>query len=296
MFWLHWLNPSNEFTKRFELAIADSPEMRDEVFRLRHKVFCEELAFYPTNSEGRERDEHDEHSRHLLLRCLTTGTSAGCIRLILASDDRPKARLPSEIVCAGKIDCRVFDSNGVRRNNLAEISRLVMAKEFRRRKHASHHQGIRTLSKANGRSHPPHSLYVQLGLYLGAIALAHRLGIETLLFLIEPRLAAHFRRLGFHFDQISGPVEFRGTCVLSMGHVGDPVTRLPFYMRPLYRAIDREIADDLDLALPVPSFHRFASGHARIHRRRTPEEHDDHAGDPRPHPAFATPSLPANIL
>jgi putative hemolysin len=57
MFWLHWLNPANEFTKRFELALADNPEIRDEVFRLRHKVFCEELGFYPTNAEGRERDE-----------------------------------------------------------------------------------------------------------------------------------------------------------------------------------------------------------------------------------------------
>lgn len=290
MFWLHWLNPANEFTKRFELAIADGPELRDEVFRLRHRVFCEELAFYPTNAEGRERDAHDEHSRHLLLRCLRTGTSAGCIRLVLASDERPEVRLPSEIVCAGKIDYRLFDSTDVRRNHLAEISRLVTAREFRRRKQATHNKGTHAQATGGSRSHPPRSLYVQLGLYLGAIALAHRLGIETLLFLIEPRLAAHFRRLGFSFEQISCPVECRGTCVLSMGHVGDPVTRLPFYMRPLYRAIDREIADDLDLALPAPSFHRFATGHARIHRRRTHEEVVHGSGVPGPHSSYAMPS------
>jgi hypothetical protein len=76
-----------------------------------------------------------------------------------------------------------------------------------------------------------------------------------------------------------------------MGHVGDPVTHLPFYMRPLYRAIDREIMDDLDLALPAPSFHRFATGHTRIHHRRTHRETGHGAGDARLRPPLPTPSL-----
>jgi N-acyl amino acid synthase of PEP-CTERM/exosortase system len=280
MFWLHWLNPAKAFTHRFELLLADTPELRDEVFRLRHKVFCDELGFYPPNAEGRERDSHDEHSRHLLLRSLRTGASAGCIRLILASDERPEQRLPSENICAGKIDLCLFDPTGVGREHLGEISRLVLAREFRRGGQAARTKVTVAKAARGGRTRPPRALYVQLGLYLGAIALAHRLGIETLLFLIEPRLAAHFRRLGFTFGQISGPVECRGTCVLSMGHVGDPVSRLPFYMRPLYRALDREIVDALDFGQAAASFHRLASGHARIHRRRTHAEVAHGAGDP----------------
>ena len=78
-----------------------------------------------------------------------------------------------------------------------------------------------------------------------------------------------------------------------MGHVGDPVARLPFYMRPLYRAIDREIVDDLDLALPSSSFHRFARPDTRESTIGGPTEETGHgAGDARLRPPLPTPSLP----
>jgi N-acyl amino acid synthase of PEP-CTERM/exosortase system len=262
------------------------------VFRLRHKVFCEELGFYPLNSEGRERDEHHDHSRHMLLRCLRTGVSAGCVRVVLASRDRPELTLPSEKICAGKIDLSRFDPADCPRESIAEISRLVVTREFRRGRRAESGKDAAAHANLGTPAHPPRSLYAQLGLYLGAIALAHRLGIETLLFLIEPRLAIHFRRLGFPFRQISGPVECRGTCVLSMASVGDPVMRLPFHMRRLYRFIDGEIAESLSLAPAAVGFHRFAQRHARIHSSRTRKDAASDADDPPPWASSLSRSLP----
>jgi N-acyl amino acid synthase of PEP-CTERM/exosortase system len=86
MFWLHQLNRENEFAKHWELVPAVTAELREEAYRIRHNVYCAELGFEPANAEGRERDEYDEHSRHLLIRCLWTGAWAGCVRLVLRRD------------------------------------------------------------------------------------------------------------------------------------------------------------------------------------------------------------------
>ena len=241
MFWLHRLNPANEFKRHFELVQADSPQLKDEVYRIRHRIYCEELGFERPRFDGRERDEFDDHSRHLLLRSVKTGVAMGCIRLVLAPPDRPEAQLPFERICGTVIDRRAFDPTDLRRDRIAELSRLALAPEFRRRRRGE--SGTESGHRSFGTPAHPGFPYVQLGLYLGATALAEQLGIETIFLLTEPRLLAHFHKLGFPIRQIAGPVEHRGLRVLSMATVDDPVARLPFFMRPLYRVIALEIAE-----------------------------------------------------
>ena len=150
--------------------------------------------------------------------------------------------LPFEKVFAAAIDRRKFDPATLPRSTIAEISRLTLACEFRRRRRIevsgeAAHQAFGTPA------HPTYP-YVQLGLYLGAVALAEMLGIATLFLITEPRLLAHFRRLGFPVRQISVPVQYHGWRVLSIMDVVHPVADLPFFMRPLYRVIAREIEED----------------------------------------------------
>lgn len=239
MFWLHRLNPANKFKEYFELVQAISPEMKDEVYRLRHRVFCEELGFWQPSLDGRERDEFDEQSRHLLLRSVKTGASVGCVRLIMVPPEGPQSLLPFEKIFAAAIDRREFDPATLPRSTIAEISRLTLACEFRRRRRIE--MSGEAAHRAFGTPAHPTYPYVQLGLYLGAIALAEQLGIATLFLITEPRLLAHFKRLGFPVRQIGGPAEYRGLCVLSMADVTDPLADLPFFMRPLYRVIAREL-------------------------------------------------------
>ena len=241
MFWLHKLNPANRFKEYFELVEATSPALKDEVYRLRHRVYCEELGFERPTADGRERDEFDEHSRHLLLRSVKTGAAAGCIRLVTVPPERPRALLPFERICAETIDRLHADPAEMPRGAIAEISRLALAREFRRQRRVDGSQ--ETVHRAFGTPAHPTYPYVQLGLYLGATALAERLGITTLFLLTEPRLLTHFRRLGFPIRQIGGPVEHRGMRVLSMADVIDPLAQLPFFMRPLYKVIALEIAE-----------------------------------------------------
>ena len=242
MFWLQRLNPANKFKEHFQLVQATSPELKDEVYRLRHRVFCEEMGFWQPSVDERERDEFDEQSRHLLLRTVKTAASVGCVRLIMVPPAGPQSLLPFERVFAEAIDRREFDPSTLPRSSIAEISRLTLACEFRRRRRVE--VSLDAARRAFGTPAHPTYPYVQLGLYLGAIALAEQLGITTLFLITEPRLLAHFMRLGFPVRQIGGPAEYRGSVVLSMANVVDPVATLPFFMRPLYRVIAREIDED----------------------------------------------------
>jgi N-acyl amino acid synthase of PEP-CTERM/exosortase system len=262
MFWMHQLNPENEFSKHWELVPAMTSELREEVYRIRHKVYCAELGFEPANAEGREEDEHDEHSRHLLIRCMKTGAWAGCVRLVLRPDDQPETLLPSEKICGATAASGLDDASVLSWENIAEISRLALAREFRHARCAQHRDWIAPSDLCT--SAHVGALYLRLALYLGAIAWAERLGIEALLFLTEPRLAARLRKFGFPFRQVGAPVEHRGTRVLSLAHIDDPVLRLPFYMRPLYRAIASEIDRALEIPYAVPQVHRFPRRHTQI--------------------------------
>lgn len=193
---------------------------------------------------------------------MRTGARAGCIRLVLTPRDRPLLPLPSEKVCAATIDRRLFDPAAFPRESIAEISRLALAPEFRRMRPERNKDPV--VPTDIGTPTHPGALYLRLGRYLGAIALAHRLGIEALLFLTEPRLAAQLRKFGFPITQVGDPVEHRGTRVLSMAHLDDPIQRLPFYMRPLYRVVEREIEDGLEFGPVAAGFHHHAKRHARI--------------------------------
>lgn len=241
MFWLHRLNPASKFKEYFELAQALSPESKDEVYRLRHRVYCDELGFERPNFDGRERDEFDDQSRHLLLRSVKTGISIGCVRLVMVRPERPLLPLPFEKVFATAPEHRKFDSSPLPRRLIAEISRLTLAREFRRRRRVEA-RGDVAHETFGTPAHPTYP-YVQLGLYLGAIALAKQLGISKLFLLTEPRLLVHFKRLGFPVRQVGGAIEHRGLRVLSTAEVVNPAAQLPFFMRPLYRIIELEIAE-----------------------------------------------------
>jgi N-acyl amino acid synthase of PEP-CTERM/exosortase system len=278
MFWLHRLNPANKFKEYFELAQALTPELKDEVYRLRHRVYVDELGFERGSFDGLERDEFDDQSRHLLLRSVKTGIAAGCLRLVMVRPERPQLPLPFEKVFSATGEPRAVHC-GSARSSIAEISRLVLAREFRRRRRADargevRHDGFGTPA------HPSYP-YVQLGLYLGAIALARQLGVSRLFLLTEPRLLVHFRRIGFPLRQIAGPVEHRGLRVLSAADVVNPGRQLPFFMRPLYEVIELELAENLQ---PAP-------------RRRGPIPAPDHlTGQIGPGHAGAHPSLRHRFL
>lgn len=111
----------------FTFKIADSQKLLEEVFRLRYQVYCKECNFikeedYP---DGLEKDKYDPYSIHFVAQ--DSYGVIGASRLILDSE----VGFALEEHCNGNLR---IDRDSFSREKLAEISRLVISKSYRRRK------------------------------------------------------------------------------------------------------------------------------------------------------------------
>lgn len=229
------------FRKYFEVATAFDDAARNDVFGIRHEVYCEELGFEPVRPDRRETDEYDRHSLHCLMRTSTEPHAlVGCNRLVMARPEEPDYPLPFERTCAATLDRSIIDPAKEPRGAIAEVSRLAVRAHYRRRKGET--KAAVALSDDDfGTKEQPRFPYIPIGLYLGVIALAKHEGIETLFVLTEPRLADHFAKLGVKITQIGGPVEHRGIRVPSMMNVDSIIKGLRFFVKPIWRVVAEEI-------------------------------------------------------
>ena len=221
---------------------AFTDELKDEVYRLRYSVYCEDLNWEPVRPSGLESDEDDAHSVHILLRHVATRENVGCVRMVLTRPQDPAYRLPFERVCDGKLDPTglVFDS--LPRDKVAEISRLAVISKYRRRQ--GEPERAAPTSQMLGTGAQPRFPYILVGLYVGIVVMAKLHAIETLFVLTEPRLAQHFKRVGVTaIKQIGSPVEHRGMRIPSLMPVNGIISG--FCMNPLIRPIYESIYDQI---------------------------------------------------
>ncbi len=240
-------NLGSGFRKYFRIEAAMTEDVKNEVFRVRHEVYCEELKFEPERPDRRESDAFDAHSVHCLLRAAQTPNApVGCTRLVLANPDALDAPLPFESTCADTIDRSIIDPAKLDRRRIAEVSRLAVRSAYRRRRGENKVAVALDESDYNETAEQPRFPYIPIGLYLGAVSLAARNNIDTLFVLTEPRLAAHFGKLGVNIQQIGGPVEHRGQRVPSMMDVQAIIKGLRFMVKPIWRAVEEDIDAGLE--------------------------------------------------
>lgn len=240
-------NLGHGFSKYFRIDAALDDALRDDVYCIRHKVYCEDLKFEPERPDRREIDEYDAHSRHCLLRtALEPHQPVGCTRIVLANPVDPDALLPFERSCAATLDRSIIDPAKLPRKGIAEVSRLAVCGQFRRRK-GEDHNAVAIHDDDFARSDAqPRFPFIPTSLLLGAVALAERSKIETLFVLTEPRLAAHFSRLGVKVTQIGGPISHRGTRIPSVMHVEEIIRNMRGILRPLWGLVREEIGRGFD--------------------------------------------------
>ena len=239
MFLPEIFNLGKAFSQYFEIVPAYSDELKDEVFRIRHQVYCEELKWEAARPNRRETDDYDRHSLHLLIRSLKMGEFMGCTRLVLTRPEAPDYPLPFEKACAATLDRSLVDPAKLQRNAIGEFGRLAVLRRFRNRK--GEEASATGLIQSFNSLVRPRFPYILAGLYLGTIELARLNGIDTLFILTEMRLVRHLRRLGVQIRTIGGPIEHRGKRFPSMLSASDIIKNLGFIVRPLYRTISQEI-------------------------------------------------------
>ncbi len=238
-------NLGSGFRQHFRIDAATDDALRDDVFRIRHEVYCEDLQFEPEREDRRESDAYDSHSLHCLMRTVQAPHSlVGCTRLVLTDPNAPDTPLPFESTCEHTLDRRIIDPAKMPRGRIAEVSRLAVRAPYRRRKGESR-VSVDVKNEDFGTKEQPRFPYIPIGLYLGAISLAVHSDIDTLFVLTEPRLASHFSRLGVDIRQIGEPISHRGTRVPSVMDVNSVIRDMRMIMRPFWRAVNEEVERSL---------------------------------------------------
>jgi N-acyl amino acid synthase of PEP-CTERM/exosortase system len=237
------------FKQYFEIVPALTEQLRKEAYRIRHRVYCEELHYEPERADGLESDEYDAHSLQCLIRAKKDGKYLGCTRLVFADPADLSKPLPFEETCAHTLDRSLVDPQKLPRKRIAEVSRLVVVSAYRNRR-GEQSMLVPLNDESFGDIARPRFPYIVVGLYLGTLELASLHGIENLFVLIERRLAKHLARLGFHNRPIGGEVEHRGIRVPSVMSVSGMIAGFNFMMRPLYTEVAREVREGLRAAGP----------------------------------------------
>ncbi|AUC62314.1 PEP-CTERM/exosortase system N-acyl amino acid synthase [Cyanobacterium sp. HL-69] len=200
------------FFKYFDIFVANTQELKEEVFRIRYQVYCQELGYEPVENfpDFMEKDSYDNRSIHCILQHKSTGIYAGCVRLVLSNTNDIDHRFPFESICHN----HTFDFENISRTNVAEISRLAVISQFRKRSGEQNTPSglivFENRSKEEIREQRRRSSVIALGLYLAATSLGMDLGLSHAVTLMEPRLARHLRMSGLIARPIGTVVDFHG--------------------------------------------------------------------------------------
>jgi N-acyl amino acid synthase of PEP-CTERM/exosortase system len=238
-------NIAEHFTQFLEPQVALNNALKEEAFKIRHNVYCEELAFEDVKEGGQEKDEFDEQSIFSLIKHKPTDTYTSCVRLVRIQEE--EQLLPIEKFCLDSITNEELHPSRFNRSEIAEISRLAVKSDFRRRK-TDKFKGSATgsiqensYSEVELRCFP----FIAIGLYMAAATMAIDTGIKHVYVMMEPRLARSMKFVGIKFQQLGDPIEYHGL-------------RAPYYINPtmflenlspgfkhLYQAIENDIGKQL---------------------------------------------------
>ena len=201
---------AKHFSTFLEPVLAYTDPLKDTSFGIRHHVYCDELKFEPLRDNGLETDEFDSFSEHCLIRHMATGEFAGTVRLV-----RPKQQheqLPIEKFCIDSISDAALAPQNFSRHEIAEISRLAVPLQFRRRQ-MDRFDGAavgvinqQTYSESELRCFP----FIAVGLYFAAAATAIEHGVHHAYVMMEPRLARSMSFVGIKFEQIGPVIDYHG--------------------------------------------------------------------------------------
>jgi len=190
----------------FTFKIIDSQELLEEVFQLRYQVYCKECNFikeedYP---QRRESDKYDPYSLHFVAE--DSEGIIGTARLVLNSE----LGFPLEEHCGGNL---FIKRDSLPREKIAEVSRLVISKAYRRRKadglyYTPDYNESPKISDAQilvTRIRP-----MAFGIYREMYQESKRRGIAYWYAVMEKSLYLLLRMHGFIFEPIGEEIDYYG--------------------------------------------------------------------------------------
>ena len=235
---------AENFDKYFEVLFANTESLRQESFRIRHMVYCEELGWEPLREDGLETDLFDDAAYTLLLRHRNSGRYAGTVRVIIPPPDNSAMKLPFEQYCLESLYPDFDKLNSFKRGAFGEISRLAVPEFFRRRAgetktpYPINENATASVETEEERRNFPN---IALGLYLGIIALVKICNHAATFVVVEPRLNKRLDRLGLRFKQIGDEMDYHGIRALFFLAQDEYSSDLNAEMLELFNLLEREL-------------------------------------------------------
>lgn len=219
------------YHKTFEVVRADSMDLKEEVFRLRHQIYCVENGFIDPeiSTSGQERDIYDRHSEHLLLIHRQSGRAVGTARVILSRTDHPLRSFPiqsaSDHPLLYKEECT---------DQLCEISRLCMSKAFRRREGDGNLLPAYSETDWEKKPNTEEKVtyfrrmipYAPLGLMRGAFEIALEYGVTTCFCVIDEDQTIAMQQAGLKHKKLGDPIDFFGRQQPVIFHIKDVLAHM----------------------------------------------------------------------
>jgi len=192
----------------FEGIVADTPDLLDEVHRIRYQVYCVENKFEdPAQCRGGlEIDQYDSHSVHGLLLHAASKAPVGTVRLVMHKPGASSGSLPIHQVCRHP---DLQDPDFLPYGTTAEFSRFAISKTCRRR---ADDGAFGEVSQANAlgtdtRRFIPH---ITVGLITTALRLCFANGITHVCAVMDPALLRLLSRFAIRFKALGAQVEYHG--------------------------------------------------------------------------------------
>ena len=198
---------------KFRFGQVDDKDVLKDTFKMRYEVYVQEFGFEKKEDHpnGFEMDDFENESIHFA--CLNESDSVvGTIRLVLSS---PKG-FPIEHAVE-----TTFIGEKPHPSKIAEISRLTVSKDLRRRKEDGFFGVESYITKKEGGVLPddgtiPDEMQgrknpiIVLGLYQVMYHESLRRGITHWYMITEEKLFYALKKYGFLFHKIGKPVEYHG--------------------------------------------------------------------------------------
>lgn len=209
----------------FKFVVATTPFLLEGVYRLRYQVYVDEFGYEHAGDhlEGKETDEWDPFSIHMAA-LNPEGDVIGTIRLVLNS----VAGLPTLNAVAP-----FYQDRNPQSRHIGEVSRLAVARSFRRRVEDGFH-GVNELAspKASIAFHQAEEgkfpsqdrrkqFAVVLGLFKIMYHVSKRLDLKDWYMVAEKRLWYLLKRYHILFNAIGPEMDYHGKRVPYLGHIRD---------------------------------------------------------------------------
>jgi N-acyl amino acid synthase of PEP-CTERM/exosortase system len=227
------------FLRYFCLVPADTPALKEEVYRLRYDVYCREFGYEPAENfpDKMEQDEYDKQALHVLVRHRSTGLAAGCTRLIQTAPVNPNRPLPFEKACKGKLDLAYINSLALPRHTICEASRFSVHSNFRRR-HGESGSRFGDMTSLNSsfqerRTYP----LISVSTALATTALTELTDRPNMFAMMEPFFPRLLHRIGYDFIKVGANISYHGNRAAYFVETDSVLLNLSPALYELYKSI-----------------------------------------------------------